>query len=36
HTFRNGFKIAEVQEALAAGVTESGALGKEDIVCWNM
>jgi 3'-phosphoadenosine 5'-phosphosulfate sulfotransferase (PAPS reductase)/FAD synthetase len=36
HTFRHNFKIAEVKEALDAGADVPGALGKEDIVCWNM
>jgi 3'-phosphoadenosine 5'-phosphosulfate sulfotransferase (PAPS reductase)/FAD synthetase len=36
HTFRDGFRIEEVQEALAAGATDAGALGKEDIVTWDM
>lgn len=36
HTFRDGFKIEEVKDALAEGATEAGAMGTEDIVCWNM
>ena len=36
HTFRKGFKIAEVKEALNSGADVPGALGKEDVVCWNM
>jgi 3'-phosphoadenosine 5'-phosphosulfate sulfotransferase (PAPS reductase)/FAD synthetase len=35
HTFRKGFKIAEVRDALDRGETFES-LGDEDIKCWNM
>ncbi len=35
HTFRKGFKIAEVRDALDRGET-ADVLGDEDIKCWNM
>lgn len=36
HTFRDKFRIGEVKEALDEGADVPNALGKEDVICWNM
>lgn len=36
HDFRNGFKIKEIQDALAEGQAVDNEVSDEDVACWNM